>query len=212
MQGDYFIHASNETTEATIHSVIVFKGPGTWKEKALWDEYVVTTKNNGLHPIEFAGAELIDIEGTPQYPGTDPWSLEKLSKENWKHYGEAGISLTMGSLGAGLTAGTAGLFYYLGGSAAAGAALAVVPVVVVADLVYVQVKNGQNRKLVDNEFERRRLDLPIIIGPNESIRGSLFFPQVPGPLTFSMIFNVEADSIELEFDLRESLIGNLHIE
>ena len=136
------IRSSQNDVDATILTVIVYRGPGSWKQKALWDEYVVNIINNSEEQITFDHAELIDIEGNPQLSGMDPWMLEETSKENWKHYGEAGLRLTMGSLGA---AGTLGVFYYLGGSASAGAALAPLPVVVVTDVVYVQVKNKKTK-------------------------------------------------------------------
>lgn len=63
-------------------------------------------------------------------------------------------------MGTTVTATGLGASYYLGASATAGAALAVLPVLVVADAIYVQVKNGKNRNLIIDKFERRLLDIP----------------------------------------------------
>ena len=205
------IRSSQNDVDATILTVIVFRGPGSWKQKALWDEYVVNIINNSEEQITFDHAELIDIEGNPQLSGMDPWMLEETSKENWKHYGEAGLSLTMGSLGTAGAAGTLGVFYYLGGSASAGSALAVLPVVVVADVVYVQVKNKKNKELVENEFSRRMIETPVPIPSGESISDSIFLPQTPAPESLTLFFVDENYRTELLFDLKESPLGKFHL-
>src|SRR3954464_15504523 len=37
--------------DLTLQSVIVFRGPGSWKREARWDEYVVTMANHGAAPL-----------------------------------------------------------------------------------------------------------------------------------------------------------------
>jgi hypothetical protein len=210
----YHIAASSPELLGTLHTVIIFKGPGTWKENALWDEYLVTIQNIGESPSVIYSAELIDVEGTPLVNQNDPWILENISKENWKHYREAGISLAMGSLGTAVMTGGLGALY-LSGSAAAGAAIAVVPVVMAADLVLVQVLNNQNKGQINKEFIRRHLGIPLTIAAGESTSGSIFFPQAPGPKTLTLFFNSEANSPELqtlEFKFNNTPIAGLHLK
>jgi len=135
------------------------------ERKALWDEYVLTLKNTGTLPITLVSAHVFDLENTPLPAGVDPWTLEKPSEANWKHYQEAGIGVVMGSLGTVAVSAGLGAAYYLGGSAIAGTALAVVPVVLVGNIVYVQVSNSKNRKAVEAEFVRRQLPIPNTIFP-----------------------------------------------
>ncbi len=166
-----------------LHTVIVFKGPGSWKQEAYWDEYVVALSNQGAAPVVLESATLVDALGTEQACGTDPWKLEKQSRENLKKYAHYGRKVM---IGAGLTVAWV-VSPVLGYSAAmagadvlAGAAVGVfvlVPVWAIGSGVrYFIAENA-----IEDEFARRRIKLPLELKPGESRLGSLFFPVSPGP-------------------------------
>ena len=46
------------TASATVHTVIVYQGPGSWKREAYWDEYVVSLVNRGETPLVISTAML----------------------------------------------------------------------------------------------------------------------------------------------------------
>ena len=82
--------------ELALATLIVFKGPGSWKREARWDEYVVVLLNRGEQPVVVDSAELIDLQGQVLTPGEDPWKLEKLSRSNWDKYGKTGLHVVEG--------------------------------------------------------------------------------------------------------------------
>ncbi len=149
----------------TLQSVIIFKGPGSWKREARWDEYVVQLNNRGDQPITLDSAVLTDLQGTPQYPGNEPWALEKQSYTNWDKYGRNGVRLVAGAgvvmlYGAAVEAGAAGTIMAGGATTGAVAAIDVVPIIAVVDIGVVAVVNHNNKVAVQKEFDRRRLTLP----------------------------------------------------
>src|SRR5947209_1326044 len=66
--------------EALVHTVIIYRGPGSWKRNAYWDEYVVTVANRGNASLAVQSASLTDINGQDSLAGTDPWELETTSR------------------------------------------------------------------------------------------------------------------------------------
>ncbi len=173
--------------ELTLATLIVFKGPGSWKREARWDEYVVVVLNSGEQPVVVDSAELIDLQGQVRTPGDDPWKLEKLSRSNWDKYGKTGLHVVEGVGAAALYAGavasvTYGSIMGVGASSAGGvAALSVIPIIGLVDVSAVVVMNHKNKASVLHEFQRRRLALPHSVAPGESVTGSFFFPMTPGP-------------------------------
>lgn len=190
-----------------VDSVIVYRGPGSWKQEALWDEYRVTVVNDGTGVLLLEAFALLDPIGVLQEPGTDPWRLEKRSETNWQRYARVG-ELVLGAgaavgvielsaIGYGLTGGTvAGLFF-------------IVPAVVVADVAVVAWKNHSNRVEVEKEFSRRRLVFPRTLAGGESVTGSLFFPMVPAPQRLVLQGRVDGVPLELSLDLRP--LAGLHL-
>jgi hypothetical protein len=203
--------------ELTLATLIVFKGPGSWKREARWDEYVVRIANRGDQPMRIDEATLIDLLGQPRIPGADPWKLEKLSSSNWDKYGSTGLQLLAG---AGLVAVYAGISIsvalgsMLGGTATAtgGAALALtaIPVFAVVDLTSVAVMNHNNKKKVVAEFSRRRLELPLTIAPATTAEGSLFFPMTPGPQRLTLKGRIGGSPLELVLELKQ--LAGLHLK
>lgn len=182
------IAASDESLEVRIPHVIVFGAPGSWKEKALWDEYVVVLTNLGTEPIEVTEVILTTKWDPAVTPGHDPWEVERVSKGNLSRYQEIGVEVVKG-------AGVAAVAYVgfaayavsevSGGlivSGSAGAAAGVGGVILLPVYYgYTLIKNHSNRKRCEEIFAERRLELPVTIDPGASVQGSLFFPITPDP-------------------------------
>ncbi len=158
--------AATPAATLTLETLVVFKGPGSWKREARWDEYIVRVTNTGNQPLAIYDAELVDLQGVPQHPGDDPWALEKLSYTNWDKYGKVGLKLAAGA-GAVVVYGAAvtgvALSGMAAGSAASGAVFLVadvIPLVALVDVTTVAVMNHNNRNKVEAEFARRKLNLP----------------------------------------------------
>jgi hypothetical protein len=214
------IAAADGSVGVTVDSVIVFHGPGSWKRNAYWDEYVVTIVNRGAAAVSVRDATLVGLGEHPVGPRTDPWKLEKESREAMKE----GFWLPKGSgpdVGAGLTvtglgmaagavwgASTAGAYFGSTASAALCAGfigLAIAPVVGSATIY----RNVSNRHDIEHEFDRRRFHLPREVQANQAVHGSLFFPITPGPRTLTIRLTVGAESRDVPLDLGR--IGKLHL-
>jgi hypothetical protein len=207
--------------ELTLQSLIVYKGPGTWKREAKWDEYVVQFTNHGPVPLTIGTAQLVDILGQPQIPGTQPWSLEKLSSTNWDKYGGLGLSLLAGAGVVVLYGGiamTTVMSSYLAGPAGvaassvggAAAALTIIPIAAVVDITAVAIINHQNKGKVQAEFDRRRLVLPLTVAPGSTVSGSLFFPMTPGPQR--LVVKGQAGDAPVELGLELKQLAGLHLK
>jgi hypothetical protein len=202
--------------DVTLTTVIVFKGPGSWKREARWDEYVVQLSNPGAQDLTVESVELIDILSQPQRPGTDPWKLEKLSYTNWEKYGKTGLKVVAGAgavalYGAAVVSSAVGGLLGGSGAAAGGAvALNVIPAVAIVNIVVVAVINHDNKKKVQAEFDRRRLGLPLALAAGESRAGSYFFPMTPGPQRLVIRGQTEGRPWETSVDL--SPLAGLHLK
>jgi hypothetical protein len=211
---DWMTEASG--AELHVREMIVFKGPGSWKREARWDEYVVQLKNSGTESLVIQSAELIDVLGEPQMPGSDPWALEKLSYTNWDLYGKKGLYLLAGAGAVLVFAGAAtaiGLGAVLSGGAAAGGAVAVlniIPVVAILDIAVVAAMNRSNKSKVFAEFSRRRLELPVTIAPAEERTGSWFFPMTPAPRELVVRAQTGGEHVVLRLPLPE--LAKLHLK
>ncbi len=207
--------------ELTLAELIVFKGPGSWKREARWDEYMVRISNHGEQSLRIDSAELIDLLGQPQVPGVDPWKLEKLSYTNWDKYGKTGLKLLAGAgavalyVGAAYAVASADLLATgFGGAAASGGAavtmLNVIPVLALVDVTTVAVMNHNNKKKVGAEFDRRRLALPLTIAPGATTEGSFFFPMTPGPQRLVLKGTAGEAPLELVLELKQ--LASLHLK
>ncbi len=207
--------AETPPVELTLQTVIIFKGPGSWKREARWDEYRVQLANHGDQPAMVDTAALTDLQGTPQFPGTEPWALEQLSYTNWDKYGKKGVKLLAGA-GAlmlyGVAVEAAALSSFLAGGATTGAVVIVdvIPVVAVVDIAVVAVMNHNNKVKVQEEFNRRRLSLPLTLPPGKSVAGSLFFPMTPGPQRLRLKGRSGDTPFELVLELKP--LAGLHLK
>ena len=208
--------AGDAATGVNLQSVIVFKGPGSWKREARWDEYVVTITNRGTSPLVIEEAGLVDLLGQTQWPGADPWKLERISYTNWDKYGKTGLKLLAGA-GAvtiyGATVAATAVGSFMGGGAVAGggaAVLNIIPVVAIVDITAVAIMNNQNKKKIVAEFNRRRLSLPVTVVEGQSVGGSLFLPMTPGPQRLVLRGRRDGEHAEWVIDLKP--LAGLHLK
>jgi len=198
--------------QATLASLITYGGPGSWKREALWDEYVVQVVNLGDRPLTIDSATLLDSKGTPYGPGSDPWALEKQSKELERQYrnnGEAFLRAAGPSVvivGVGVAAGAAG-----GASIVAPAVVGAAVAAIVLPVYYVSVLgiNHHNKKAVMTEFNRRRLALPLTLATGEARTGSFFFPMVRSPS--SLALHAANESVTATAALSLGFLNALHL-
>jgi hypothetical protein len=213
--------AATASADLALHSVIVFKGPGSWKREARWDEYVVSVRNAGADSLIIEKAAVIDFLGVAREWGPDPWELEKASYTNWEKYGKTGVQLVAGAgavvlygaavastvtFGMGLgTAAGAGA-----GTAAAATVLVWIPIVAVVDISAVAIINHKNKNKVNAEFARRALPVPQTIASGQTVTGSYFFPMTPGPQRLVLRGRRESGPVELTLDLQP--LSQLHLK
>ena len=209
---------SQAPAELTVHTVIVYEGPGSWKRRAYWDEYVLTIANRGDAPLTLESAALVDFQDKQIPAGSDPWQLEKESKTWWQNVksSETGRLLTLGAgtavVGTAfvLTAGSV-VFGATSGVAAGaavvlGAATIALPVYAVTTVFI----NISGRHKIEAEFNRRRLALPATIAPGQDVQGSLFFRVTPGPRRLLLHGRTKDGPCDLAFDLTP--LAGLHFK
>jgi hypothetical protein len=181
-----YYQAVEPTAELVVESVIVCKGPGSWKQDARWDEYVVRVTNRTEKLLRIEAALLVDFQGKAQETGWDPWQLESRSASNWQAYRAGGARLRAGA-GAGhlqvegesIATADASLGY--AGISHSTSLHDVMPSEFVHDTKTESIAPGSGKDKIMREFARRRLFLPVTMPPGETIEGSLFFPMTPGP-------------------------------
>ncbi|MFO1426365.1 MAG: hypothetical protein U1F11_05220 [Steroidobacteraceae bacterium] len=206
--------------QASLVALIVYRGPGTWKREALWDEYVVALRNDGSEPVTLEAATLADAGDKPFDAGANAWALEKTSRKLEKQYRRQGQAFARNAA-AGVAIVAAGTAI---GSATAGATATVVPgaaagmavaTVVVLPVYYISVWSidRHNRKHVEAEFARRTLVLPLTLAPGEARTGSLFFPMVRSPRLLSLRWSARTRAEEGagEAKLPLGFLGGLHV-
>jgi hypothetical protein len=178
------LHGVSPEIAVLLHSVVVYKGPGSWKEEAYWDEYLVTVLNRTDQTLVVSSVQLEESPDVLQSAGDDPWKLEKRSREKLQLYERTGRKIL---LGAGLTAAWLGsgvgvmAAAYGGASVGVAMAGAVVFFALPAVGVGTMIRTISAKDDIEGEFRKRRLVLPITLGPHESKAGSLFYPVTPAP-------------------------------
>jgi hypothetical protein len=172
--------------DATVHMVIAFHGPGSWKREAYWDEYILSVVNRGTTPLTLDSAALTDFQAHTFAAGTDPWAIEKES-----HRYRSDVRATRGAIleiGNGavrarddaLTTGANVTGAYLGISVA-GMAMTANPIGLPIYALGSVFLNTSRRQHIEEQFDRRRLKLPLTLAPGATAQGSLFFRIAPGP-------------------------------
>jgi hypothetical protein len=211
--------AQTESVEASLNTVIIYGGPGSWKREAYWDEYVLSVANRSAHPVVLASAEITDFQGTPVMPGEEPWELQEQSKAWVENYnsGTAGVvvgvgtaSVMTGAFMGGVALATGGTGFVSGAAlasvAAPAAAIVALPVIGIGTILV----NIEAKHEIEDEFQGRRLPLPLFIRPGQTVEGSLFFRITAGPKRLNLLFSGNDPGFELPIELTP-LLG-LHLE
>jgi hypothetical protein len=212
------LRAVQPPLDVTVHTVIIFQGPGSWKKYALWDEYVVTLTNASEAPLRVESGVLAGA-GHLVVAQADPWQLEQRSREAQRDgfgigndtvvqvgQGVTGL-LVIGGAGAALGATSSG---FITGAAAAGLGAAAATVVALPIFVGSSIyRNVSNRHDIEREFNRRRLVLPFTFAPGQTVQGSLFFPITPGPQRLTFPYTANAAASDASVDL--AVLNGLHL-
>ena len=202
--------ATQPPVEAVVHTVIVYRGPGSWKRDAYWDEYVISVTNRGLAPLSVESAMLTDFRGEATAPGDNPWTLEKQSRTRTEELNRIAKAALV-QFGAGyLTVGVAGGVMFTAGTACATAGAVIFAGAIPVYAVTAVVRNYNHRHEVEAEFARRRLALPATVAPGQTAQGSLFFRISPGPQRLVLHGRAGDDPVEVTIDL--GLLKGLHLK
>lgn len=189
--------------DASLRTVIVYDGPGSWKRHALWDEYVLTVRNQGDATLVIAGIDLVDNSGARRQPGDDPWALEKESQTLEERYRRDGIEFARSEIpdalvfGAGAVGGAAGTLFSAVSATASSASVVGLPVY----YIVVYGVNRNNKASAAAEFARRRLVLPLTLLGGEARTGSLFLPMAPNPQSLRLRWSGAGASSEMVLPL-----------
>ena len=201
--------------ETLLQTVIIFRGPGSWKLNAYWDEYVVTVANRGNALVKIESAWLTDFQDQASASGIDPWLLETTSRSLAKNGfgfarntavqigGGIGVLAVGGGIGAVVFSGTA----MMGSAAGAAVGGLIFLPAVVGVSVY---QNINNRHAIEREFKRRLLVLPGVLLPGQLVQGSLFFHITPGPRRLTLKCRVDDEPRDVIIDLAP--LAGLHLK
>lgn len=198
--------------QAQLDSVIVFEGPGSWKRRAFWDEYVLSFTNTAPSRIVLLNAQLVDAHDARLWAGADWKDLERQSADWFKRH----ATVEDLALGAGLTAASTalGASTIVGYAAAlSGAApllgIAAGGILISVGALHLLTRPTENsEKKITAEFDRRRLSFPVVVRPNETGSGSVFFRLTPSPQRLILGYEIDGSVTQVTIDL--AALQNLH--
>jgi hypothetical protein len=200
--------------EATLNTVIIYGGPGSWKREAWWDEYVVTLHNSGARDLTIVAADVVDFAGVDRPAGFDPWIVEKTSKALCEDYRRAGVTFVREVGSAALYVGgiAAGMSAFASLASTGGVTVTVMqgPVALFTVPSYVVgrvVANHEDRADIEADFHMRAFKLPMTLAPGQRRCGSFFFPMIPNPRALRLRWEMDekAGSAELGLDCLRGL-------
>jgi len=210
---EYIVQAGGVAFSVT--ALISYDGPGSWKRHAYWDEYLVTLTNHGEAEAIAERAWLGDVLDRQVPPGDDPWRLERKGRDHESSLKSRGAPadawyFSRSPAGKAVTgaASVGALAVIYGGAGGATLASGIVfggPLILLAAAPVMMT----NRMLLDPsrkekiaaEFYRRKLPLPVTLGPGETVTGSLFFPLTPGPENLTLQVRSKTVSVPLRIEL-----------
>jgi len=201
----------SSTLDSSLYSEISDGGPGSWKREAFWDEYIVIMHNEGGQALNIASATLVDNTGAARPAGSDPWVLERESKTLEKRYRDAGIAFSRMAAPRVIASAAEPTVVANAGVGTAGAATAATVTAVAIPIYGATVLgiNMHNKAAIKKEFNRRRVPLPLTLGPGEMRAGSFFFPTVPDPQALTVRWTGSAGDGETTLDLH--FLQGLHV-
>jgi hypothetical protein len=200
------LHLTSEQSPVVVavQSVIVYRGPGSWKRDAYWDEYIVALANQGGAPATLESVTLTDFTGTASAPSDNPWALEKQSRDREEEL-RANMKDVMIQIGGGYVILSAAV---TGGIAVAGFAGGMLAMpAFVAGTIYANV---HQRHLVEEQFAKRRIVLPSSIAPGQTVQGSFFFRISPGPRQLAFLIQYDGNYRKVVVDLAP--LAGLHFK
>lgn len=198
------LRAEQGPLAVTVHSVIVYRGPGSWKRDAYWDEYLVALTNQGGTPATLETVSLTDFTGTPCTPSDNPWLLEKQSRTR-----EEQLKANLKDVGIQIGGGYVVLSATLTGAMAVGGftgGMLALPAFA-AGTIY---SNVHHRHQIEDEFARRRIVLPAAIAPGQTLQGSLFFRISPGPRNIAFLVQIDGTYQKIVVELAP--LAGLHLK
>ena len=197
---------------ATVHTVLVRNGPGSWVRDADWDEYILTVKNSSRSAMKIEFLRLY----SPYLPASQQSSLvvkqlEEQSRNTLHNVRDVTVVAGSGALAAGTTVATTAGAGYIG-------ATMVVPVAILT-LPFLQYSIDQtverrhleheDRSLIELTILERGMHLPIEIPPDSEATRSAFFPLTPAPNRLVIDYRVDGDRRSLEVPL--TALAQLHL-
>jgi hypothetical protein len=199
------------TLDSSLYSEISDGGPGSWKREAFWDEYIVIMRNDGDQTLNIASASLVDNAGAARPAGSDPWVLERESKTLEKRYQDAGIAFSRMAAPRVIASAAEPTVVASAGIGTAGAATAATLTAVALPIYGATIFgiNMQNKAAIKKEFNRRRVPLPLTLGPGEMRAGSFFFPMVPNPQSLTVRWTAGGGDGATTLDLH--FLQGLHV-
>jgi hypothetical protein len=199
------------TLDTSLYSEISDGGPGSWKREAFWDEYVLVMHNDGDQALDISSATLMDYAGEVRPAGSDPWALERESKTLEKRYKDAGIGFSRMAAPRVIAGAAEPTVVASAGIGTAGAATAATVTAVLLPVYGLTVFgiNMHNKAAIKKEFDRRRMQLPLTLGPGETRAGSFFFPMVPNPRSLAVRWTGGAGDDQTTLEL--PFLQGLHV-
>ncbi len=190
---------------AAVATMIAFRGPGSWKQDAYWDEYVLRLHNAGAQPATLVSATLTDFLDEPTTPGSDPWRLDRESINRKDALNRRFKSIFVHA-GAGYIVTGLGVSIAYGAFAGALAGVVLLPAYAVGNVI----RNKSSKRKIEAEFKRRRLVLPLTLASDALVEGSLFFRISPGPKHLALEFRA-ADASVSNLVIPLPGLANLHL-
>lgn len=201
--------ATQRLMEATVQSVVVYRGSGSWESDVFWDECRISLINCGDEARILETVSLVDFRGDTTPPGDNPWLIEKQNL-TFQQEGNHTAKEVLVQTGSGcLAVGVAGSAMFLGGMACGTAGTVMFAGVLPVYAGGALYANFTNRHRIEQEFQRRRLILPQIIAPGQTVQDSLFFRISPGPL--HLVFHGRSGGEPCDVTIDLTPLGPLHL-
>jgi hypothetical protein len=200
------LSGSKDPLATRLDTVIVRNGPGSWKQEAFFDEYVLSFSNQHRSPVTVHTVRLISAQGETLHPGERWWHLESESRACYSQQG-FGQDLLIGAQSAASTLGNIAapvVYTAVYGAPDSRAALASLSIPVMMQVPKISADEAANE--VTAEFDCRRIHFPATIAPGSRLNRSVFFPISPAPRKLVVGFEVNGEIREVVVDL-ETLAG-----
>jgi TonB family protein len=205
---------------ASIETVIVVNGPGSWAHDADWDEYLIRIRALSDEPMEIREIAIFDALDHRVEPGSDRGDLMAAARETERRYEQSGKLVRGGgpngwviagaAVGGGaILAGSTVPFSLAAGATAGPAIIAVAaPLVLGVAVAYAGagVVRLVNNSQVNSEIQRRRTTLPVALPRGAEASVDLFFPLTPLSGRTQVVYVDRHGEHRLDIDTRQALM------